>query len=131
MERIWGTDGVKNFFGHVCPALYAYETLAYWPLIKNVHPAEFTAMIEHMTQVVINLSNEQGRTFLTVKKGGRRYLPSTYKQREYLTDGLAISFKWYTIRARNEVLLNPSVCAHAFNFKLPNTHSKIVNETIP
>ena len=93
MEHIWGREGVKNFFGHVCPALYAYETLAYWPLIKNVHPREFTSMIEHMTQVVIDLSNEQGRTFLTIKKGGRRYLPSTYKQREYVTDGLAISFK--------------------------------------
>jgi KaiC/GvpD/RAD55 family RecA-like ATPase len=93
MEHIWGREAVKNFFGHVCPALYAYETLAYWSIIKSAHHPEFIATIEHMTQVVIDLSKEQERTFLTVKKGGRRYLPSTYKRREYTTDGSEISFK--------------------------------------
>jgi len=93
MEHIWGREAVKTFFGHVCPALYAYKTLAYWPVIKNAHPTEFIATIEHITQVVIDLSKEQSRTFLTVKKGGSRYLPSTYKPREYVTNGLQISFK--------------------------------------
>lgn len=93
MEHIWGRDAVKNFFGHVCPALYAYETLAYWSLIKDAHPTEFIATIEHMTQVVVDLSFEQGKTFLLVKKGGRRYSPSTYKRREYSTDGLKIHLK--------------------------------------
>jgi KaiC/GvpD/RAD55 family RecA-like ATPase len=93
MEHIWGSDAVKNFFGHVCPALYAYETLAYWSLIKSAHPTEFVATIEHMTQVVIDLSVEREQTFLSVKKGGRRYSPSTYKRREYSVDGLKIEFK--------------------------------------
>jgi KaiC/GvpD/RAD55 family RecA-like ATPase len=93
MEHIWGREAVKNFFGHVCPALYAYETLAYWSLIKGAHPPEFIAMIEHMTQVVIDLTKEQGRTFLSVKKGGRRYLPTTYERREYVTDGSKISLR--------------------------------------
>ncbi len=93
MEHIWGREAVKNFFGHVCPALYAYETLAYWSMVKSAHPLEFIATIEHMTQVVIDLSKEEDRTFLTVRKGGSRYSPSTYKRREYLTKGLNISFK--------------------------------------
>lgn len=93
MEHIWGEEAVKSFFGHVCPALYAYETLAYWQLIKNAHPTEFIAKIEHNTQVVIDLSKEQGRTLLTVRKGGRRYLPSTYERREYVANGLEISFR--------------------------------------
>lgn len=93
MEHIWGRDAAKNFFGHVCPALYAYETLAYWSVIKGAHPREFIATIEHMTQVVVDLAKEQGRTFLTVKKGGRRYSPATYKRREYVTDGFKINLK--------------------------------------
>jgi len=93
MEHIWGEEATKSFFSHVCPALYAYETLAYWQLIKTAHPTEFIAKIEHTTQVVIDLSKEQGRRLLTVRKGGRRYLPSTYESREYETKGLEISFK--------------------------------------
>ncbi len=93
MEHIWGREAVKTFFGHVCPALYAYETLAYWSVVKDAHPQEFIATIEHMTQVVIDLSKEDGRTFLTVRKGGSRYSPSTYEKREYLTRGLEISLK--------------------------------------
>ena len=93
MEHIWGREAIRNFFGHVCPALYAYETLAYWLIIKGAHSEEFIATIEHMTQVVLDLSKDQERTFLTVKKGGSRYSPSTYRRREYTTDGLKISFK--------------------------------------
>lgn len=93
MEHIWGQEAVKSFFSHVCPALYAYETLAYWQLTKAAHPIDFIAKIEHTTQIVIDLSKEQGRTFLTIKKAGRRYLPATYERREYITDSLEIGFK--------------------------------------
>jgi len=93
MEQIWGPEAVKSFFSHVCPALYAYETLAYWLLIKQAHPSEFTAKIEHTTQIVIDLSKEQRRTFLTIRKGGRRYSPATYEKREYVAKGLDIKFK--------------------------------------
>jgi KaiC/GvpD/RAD55 family RecA-like ATPase len=90
MEHIWGREAVKAFFGHVCPALYAYQTLAYWTLAKNAHPREFSAIIEHMTQVVIELSKESVKCYLEVKKGGSRYDPQTYQRREYLADGLKI-----------------------------------------
>jgi len=93
MEQIWGQETVKTFFSHVCPALYAYETLAYWLLIKHAHPLDFLAKIEHTTQIVIDLSKEQNRTYLTVRKGGRRYLPSTYEKREYVAKGPKIIFK--------------------------------------
>lgn len=93
MEHIWGREAVKVFFGHICPALYAYQTLAYWTIAKNAHPAEFCAIFEHMTQVVIELSKETTKRFLEVKKGGTRYTPSTYERREYVTDGLEVHFK--------------------------------------
>jgi KaiC/GvpD/RAD55 family RecA-like ATPase len=90
MEHMWGRDAVKAFFGHVCPALYAYQTLAYWTLAKNAHPQEFSAIIEHITQVVVDLSKEGIKRYVEVKKGGSRYNPQTYQRREYLTEGLKI-----------------------------------------
>jgi KaiC/GvpD/RAD55 family RecA-like ATPase len=90
MEHIWGREAVKAFFGHVCPALYAYQTLAYWTLAKNAHPREFSAIIEHMTQVVIELSKEGVKCHMEIKKGGSRYNPQTYQRREYLAEGLKI-----------------------------------------
>ena len=90
MEHNWGRDAVKAFFGHVCPALYAYQTLAYWTMAKNAHPKEFCAMIEHMTQVVIDLSKKEEKNFLEVRKAGGRYDPKTYQRREYMVKGFQI-----------------------------------------
>ena len=90
MEHNWGGEAVEALFGHICPALYAYKTLAYWTLAKDAHPTEFCAMIEHMTQVVIELSNEGGKRFLEVKKAGGRYEQQTYQRREYMTKGLQV-----------------------------------------
>ena len=90
MEHNWGRDAVEAFFGHVCPALYAYQTLAYWMMARNAHPKEFCAMIDHMTQVVIDLSKREGKNFLQVRKAGGRYDPETYQLHEYLVKGLKI-----------------------------------------
>jgi len=93
MEQIWGQEATKTFFSHVCPALYAYGTLAYWLLIRGAHPLDFIAKIEHTTQIVIDLSKERDRTYLSVRKGGRRYSPYTYERREYAVKGLEITLK--------------------------------------
>lgn len=90
MEHNWGRGSVKAFFGHVCPALYAYQTLAYWTIAKSAHPEEFCAIIEHMTQVVIDLSREGDKRFLEVKKAGGRYDHQTYQRRQYTAKGLEI-----------------------------------------
>jgi hypothetical protein len=90
MEQIWGREATKAFFGHVCPALYAYNTLAYWTIAKNAHPKEFCAIIEHITQVVIELSKEEGKKFLEVKKAGWRYNPQTFERHEYSVSGTDI-----------------------------------------
>lgn len=93
MEQIWGQEAVKTFFSHVCPALYAYETLAYWLLMKHAHPLNFIEKIEHTTQIVIDLSKEQNQTYLKVRKGGHRYSSSTYVKRQYVAKELEIAFK--------------------------------------
>jgi len=92
MEHVWGNEAVKDFFSHVCPALYAYQTLAYWTIAKNAHPKEFCALIEHITQVVIDLTRVGGKRFIEVKKAGGRYNPETYQRREYSVGGLKIEF---------------------------------------
>jgi KaiC/GvpD/RAD55 family RecA-like ATPase len=91
MEQIWGQRVAETFFSHVCPALYAYGTLAYWLLMKKAHPLDFIAKIEHTTQIVIDLSKEQNRTYLSVKKGGRRYSRGTYKRIKYAMNGPEIT----------------------------------------
>jgi KaiC/GvpD/RAD55 family RecA-like ATPase len=91
MEHNWGCEAVKTFFGHICPALYAYQTLAYWTMAKRAHTKEFCAILEHMTQVVIDLSKEGEKTFLQVRKAGGRYEPQTYKRREYIAKDLGIT----------------------------------------
>jgi KaiC/GvpD/RAD55 family RecA-like ATPase len=90
MEHNWGRDSVKTFFGHVCPALYAYQTLAYWTMAKNAHPKEFCAMIEHMTQVVVDLSKVDNKTFLEVRKAGGRYDPQTFQRHAYRVKGFQV-----------------------------------------
>jgi KaiC/GvpD/RAD55 family RecA-like ATPase len=90
MQHVWGHDAVKSFFGHVCPALYAYKTLAYWTVVKDAHPREFCAIIEHITQVVVDLSREGGRRFIEIKKAGGRYNPQTYQGHEYSVQGFNI-----------------------------------------
>jgi KaiC/GvpD/RAD55 family RecA-like ATPase len=92
MEHVWGNEAVRAFFSHVCPALYAYRALAYWTIAKNAHPKEFCALIEHITQVVVDLTKEGEKRFLEVKKAGCRYDPQTYQRREYSVDGLKIEF---------------------------------------
>jgi KaiC/GvpD/RAD55 family RecA-like ATPase len=92
MEHVWGNEAVRAFFSHVCPALYAYRTLAYWTIAKNAHPKEFCALIEHITQVVVDLTKEGEKRFLEVRKAGGRYDPQTYQRREYSVDGLKIEF---------------------------------------
>jgi hypothetical protein len=90
MQHVWSRDAVKSFFGHVCPALYAYKTLAYWTVVRDAHPKEFCAIIEHITQVVVDLSREGGKRFIEIKKAGGRYDPQTYQCHEYSVHGLDI-----------------------------------------
>ena len=91
MEHVWKRENTKTFFGHICPALYAYKTIAYWTIEKKAHSKEFLAAIEHMTQVVIDLSKQGQKLTLQIKKAGGRYNPITYEKTEYQVKGLNIT----------------------------------------
>lgn len=91
MEIIWGSENTRSFFGHICPALYAYKTLAYWTINRLAHNSEFLAAIEHTTQVVIELKRDNNTRYLSVKKAGGRYHPETYEPHSYTVEGLKIT----------------------------------------
>ncbi|MFX0167720.1 MAG: RAD55 family ATPase [Candidatus Hodarchaeota archaeon] len=93
MEIIWGQENAKLLFGHICPALYAYKTLAYWTMKQNAHNKEFLAAIEHTTQVVIELNRIDNQRSLRVKKAGGRYQPLTYESYPYQVEELNIAIK--------------------------------------
>jgi KaiC/GvpD/RAD55 family RecA-like ATPase len=91
MESIWDQEGTRSFFGHICPALYAYKTLAYWTINRKAHSQEFLAAIEHTTQVVVELIKLDNQRSLRVKKAGGRYSPETYQPHKYTVEGLNIN----------------------------------------
>jgi len=91
MEILWGEESARSLFGHICPALYAYKTLAYWTINRHAHNKEFLAAIEHTTQVVVELNRENNQRLIRVKKAGGRYNPKTYESYPFTVDGLKIS----------------------------------------
>lgn len=93
MEILWGQENARALFGHICPALYAYKTLAYWTINRHAHDKAFLAAIEHTTQVVVELNRDDNHRFLRVKKAGGRYNPNTYESYPYTVDGLNITIE--------------------------------------
>ncbi len=91
MEKIWGKENAQSIFSHICPALYAYKTLAYWTINRHAHNREFIATIEHTTQVVVELGKIDNELVLQIKKAGGRYNPNTYKPHRYTVDGTTIT----------------------------------------
>jgi hypothetical protein len=91
MEILWGPENARGLFGHICPALYAYKTLAYWTINRNAHNKQFLAAIEHTTQVVVELNREGNQRFIRVKKAGGRYNPKTYDSYPFTVNGLTVT----------------------------------------
>lgn len=93
MEILWGPENARALFGHICPALYAYKTLAYWTINRNAHDPKFLAAIEHTTQIVVELIREDDQRLLRIKKAGGRYTPNTYDSYPFNVNGLNITIQ--------------------------------------
>lgn len=73
MLDLWGDENrVVRSFGHLCPRLYDLNTLACWLIEMDAHTEAFLAKVRHITQVVIEVSLENGRRALTVHKAAGR-----------------------------------------------------------
>ncbi|MBV5267853.1 MAG: hypothetical protein JZU67_05000, partial [Burkholderiaceae bacterium] len=75
MQELWhGEDQILNFYAHSCPRLYELNTVAYWMIEKRAHSSRLRAQINHIAQVVIDLSVKRGKTALTLIKAEKRHL---------------------------------------------------------
>jgi transcriptional regulator with XRE-family HTH domain len=93
MQDLWGSDEpVLKFFTRQCPRLYELDTIAYWIVEKNAHSEKFRAQINHITQVVIDLSIVNGACGLTIFKSENRFSKDVLKPHKYEVVDSSISF---------------------------------------
>ena len=84
MQDLWeGQVQILKFFTRQCPRLYELETIAYWILEKNAHSEKFRAQLNHITQVVIDLSIENGIYSLIISKAENRSTNELLKPQRY------------------------------------------------
>lgn len=93
MQDLWG-DEVKTykFFTYACPRLYDLNTVAYWILEKGAHSNSFKANLEHVTQVVIEISHSGAKLFLRINKSEGRYSSDVLKPQKFDVWGEEIIF---------------------------------------
>jgi len=76
MLDLWREERqVLDFFAYMCPRLHDLNTIAYWVLEKHAHTEQFLANLQHITQVVVDLSVVDGDPTLVVRKAEGRRLP--------------------------------------------------------
>jgi len=75
----WATDSlIGNFFKVTCPYLYELNTIAYFATYKNRNSFHTTATIRDTTQVLIDIYEVQGKTFVHPLKVWNRYTPTLF-----------------------------------------------------
>jgi transcriptional regulator with PAS, ATPase and Fis domain len=73
MLDLWGDENrVVRFFGHLCPRLYDLSTIAVWLVETEAHSETFLAKVRHITQVVIEVSLNNGQSAITIRKAAGR-----------------------------------------------------------
>ena len=93
IQDLWGSEQqVLKLFTHQCPRLYELKTIAYWILEKGAHGDGFRANLNHISQVVIDLSVEKGICSLTVTKADNRYSSEIMKPQQYEVVNSEIQF---------------------------------------
>lgn len=84
IQDLWGeSEQVMKLFTHQCPRLYDLQTIAHWIMEKDAHSEKFRAQLNHITQVVINLSADNGICNLTVIKADNRFTSNISKPQQY------------------------------------------------
>ncbi len=94
MQELWGgEEELARFYNHSCPRLYELNTVAYWIIEKRAHSPRIRAQLNHMAQVVVELSIKRGTTSLTVVKAEGRDLPHMGEPIVYWTNGTRVIFE--------------------------------------
>lgn len=71
-QQAWGSAGALELFLAACPRLYRRRSLAVWPVEAEAHRPAFLRRLAEITQVVIELSDDEGRLQLSVLKADGR-----------------------------------------------------------
>lgn len=75
----WSTDlMIGNFFVITCPYLYELNTIAYFAIIRHSHSFQTVARIRETTQVLIDVYNDEGLTYIHPLKVWQRYSPTMF-----------------------------------------------------
>jgi hypothetical protein len=75
----WATDTmIGNFFAITCPFLYELGTVAYFPLLRDIHPFPTVARIRATTQLLLDLHAMGSETIIHPLKVWRRFSPTMF-----------------------------------------------------
>ena len=75
----WATDlMVGNFFKITCPYLFELDTIAYFAILRNHHSYQTIARIRETTQLLLDVYNLDGKTYIHPLKVWRRYSPTMF-----------------------------------------------------
>lgn len=88
MLELWDEERqALSFFSYMCPRLYDLNTVAYWILEREAHSGQLLANLRHITQVVLELSVDEGEPMVSLKKCEGRAAPRIgIPQRFVITD---------------------------------------------
>lgn len=77
--EVWHSDlMVMNFFKVTCPFLYDLDTIAYFPLLRDVTTQATVAGIRETTQLLLDLHVVEGRTYVHPLKVDGRSSPTMF-----------------------------------------------------
>jgi pyruvate,water dikinase len=80
----WLSDRMLgNFFMLTCPYVYDLESLAYFPLLRNVHSFHAIGPIGETTQIFIDVYRHKGGLYVHPTKVQHRYSPTMYMLHEW------------------------------------------------
>lgn len=75
----WSNDlMIGNFFKITCPYLYELDTIAYFSILRNNHSYKTIARIREITQLLIDVYNNEGKCYIHPLKVWNRYSPSMF-----------------------------------------------------
>jgi len=86
IQEAWGAEPALALFLEHCPRLYELQTIAYWFVQKEAHDQSFLARLLRTTQIVLDVTPENGHHSLRVLKASDR--PDAVGRRaELVVDG--------------------------------------------
>jgi len=75
----WHSDlMIGNFFKATCPYLFELDTVAYFAIMRNSHTYSTIAGIRETTQLLLDLYQINGRTYIHPLKVWQRYSPTMF-----------------------------------------------------